>query len=100
MEFEDKIYMKKTKLFINDISKTKNNLILQLPFWYEYLCFKKNIQIRFRQNKFSSFYSQVFNSLFKNKYENKKLIPIVFILGIISSIMFLVKFPFSNKKYE
>ena len=90
--------MKKIILFINEISKTKNNLILELPFWYEFICFKKNIQIRFRQNHFSSFYSQVFNSLFRNKYENKRLLPIVFILGIISSIMFLLKFPFSNKK--
>ncbi len=98
MDFEDKIYMNKIKLFINEISKTKNNLILELPFWYEFICFKKNIQIRFRQNHFSSFYSQVFNSLFRNKYENKRLLPIVFILGIISSIMFLIKFPFSNKK--
>ena len=98
MDFEDKIYMKKIKLFINEISKTKNNLILELPFWYEFICFKKNIQIRFRQNQFLSFYSQVFNSLFRNKYENKRLLPIVFILGIISSIMFLIKFPFSNKK--
>ena len=100
MEFEDKIYMKKTKLFINEISKTKNNLILQLPFWYEFSCFKKNIQIRFRQNQFLSFYSQVYNSLFKDKYENKRLIPIIFILGIISSIMFLIKSPFSKKRYE
>ena len=90
--------MKKTKLFINEISKTKNSLILHLPFWYEFLYFKKNIQIRFRQNQFLSFYSQVYNSLFKDKYENKRLIPIIFVLGIISSIMFLIKFPFSNKK--
>ncbi len=98
MEFEDKIYMKKTKLFINEISKTKKKIIFQLPLWYEFVCFKKNIQIRFRQKRFLSFYSQVFNSLFRDKYENKRLLPIVFVLGIISSIMFLIKFPFSNKK--
>ena len=98
MEFEDKNYMKKTNLFINEVSKAKNNVILKLPFWYEFICFKKNIQIRFRKNQFLSFYSQVFNSLFRDKYENKRLLPIIFVLGIISSIMFLIKFPFSNKK--
>ena len=41
MEFEDKIYMKKTKLFINEISKTKKKIIFQLPLWYEFVCFKK-----------------------------------------------------------
>ena len=41
MDFEDKIYMKKTKLFINEISKTKKKIIFQLPLWYEFVFFKK-----------------------------------------------------------
>ena len=99
MEFEDKIYMKKKlNYLLMKVSKTKNKIILQLPFGMSLYSLKKNIQIRFRQNQFLSFYSQVFNSLFKDKYENKRLLPIIFVLGIISSIMFFIKFPFSKKK--
>ena len=99
-EFEDKHYMNKIKNFIDTTNKSNNNKILKIPLWYEYIYFKKNIFIRFKQNKFSSFFGQIFYSLFKNKYENKLLIPIFFSFALMISTIFLIKFPFSGTKNE
>ncbi len=99
-EFEDKNYMNKIKNFIDITNKSNNNKIIKIPIWYEYIYFKKNIFIRFKKNKFSSFFGQIFCSLFKNKYNNKLLIPIFFSFALIISTIFLIKFPFSRTKNE
>ena len=100
LEFEDKNYMKIVKVFLQNLSLNRDKPYINIPYWYEYTFFKKNILTRFKQNKFFSFFSQVFISLFTNNYKNKTLLPVVFILTLLSSIIFLFKFPFSRKKYE
>ena len=47
---------KKSKEFIDKIYKGKEEIKVNLPFWYEFIFFKKNIMLRFRQNKFLSFF--------------------------------------------
>ena len=100
LEFEDNNYMNKVKVFMDKTNKTNYKKIIKIPFWYEYTYFKKNIFIRFKQNKFSAFFSQIFYSLFKSKFENKLFIPIFFSIAIMVSTIFLIKFPFSGAKNE
>ena len=92
--------MKKTKKFIDDIYKNDKDIMIQIPYWYEYIYFKKNNLLRFKKNKFLTFFIQAYESLFINKYKNKGIFPIIFLLTLFSSMLFLIKFPFSNKKYE
>ena len=92
--------MKVVKEFLQNLSLSRDKPHINIPYWYEYTFFKKNILTRFKQNKFFSFFSHVFISLFTNNYKNKTLLPVVFILTLLSSIIFLFKFPFSRKKYE
>ena len=100
LELEDATYMKKTKKFIDDIYKNDKDIMIQIPYWYEYIYFKKNNLLRFKKNKFLTFFIQAYESLFINKYKNKGIFPIIFLLTLLSSMLFLIKFPFSNKKYE
>ena len=100
IEFEDKNYMKKVKIFLQKLSPSIDNLNINIPYWYEYIFFKKSILSRYKENKFFTFFSQAYSSLFVNNYKNKTLIPVVFILTLLSSTIFLFKFPFSRKKHE
>ena len=98
MQFEDSVYIKKTKEFIDGISQETEKTKVNLPFWYEFIFFKKNIMLRFRQNKFLSFFRQVFDSIFMTKYKSKFLLPVFFLLSLLTSILFILKFPFSKSK--
>ena len=100
LEFEDTVYMKKTKKFIDDIQEHSKDIKIQIPFWYEYIYFKKTNLIRFKKNIFFLFF-QAFDTLFINRYKNKRLYyPIIFFINIIKLNNIFIKFPFSNKKYE
>ena len=100
LEFEDTVYMKKTKKFIDDIQEHSKDIKIQIPFWYEYIYFKKTNLIRFKKNIFFTFFIQAYETLFINRYKNKVIFPVIFLLTLFSSMLFLLKFPFSNKKYE
>ena len=100
LEFEDTVYMKKTKKFIDDIHENSKDIKIQIPFWYEYIYFKKTNLIRFKKNIFFTFFIQAYETLFINRYKNKGILPIIFLLTLFSSMLFLLKFPFSNKNYE
>ena len=100
LEFEDSNYMKETKKFIDNIQKHRESIKIQVPYWYEYIYFKKSTLIRFKRNIFFSFFTQVFENLFISKYKNKGIIPVIFLLTLFTSMLFLLKLPFSNKKYE
>lgn len=98
MKFEDSIYIKKVKDFMDDISKNKKRVKLDIPYWYEFIFFKKNIMLRFRLNKFSSFFKQIFDSIFLTKYKSKFLLPVFFIISVFASILFILKFPLTKVK--
>ena len=95
--FEDSNYMKKIKNFFETLNLNKK-VKVEIPYWYEYAFFKKNIMLRFRQNKFISFFSQIFISIFLTNYKTKYLIPIFFSLGVFVSILFIIKFPLQKLK--
>ncbi len=94
--FEDSNYIKKVKTFI-DYNKNEN-FSVNIPIWYEFIFFKKNLMLRFRSNKLKSFFSQVFDSVILTKYRYKILIPLFLIYSIFSSIIFLLKFPIAKLK--
>ena len=94
--FEDSNYIKKVKTFI-DYNKNEN-FSVNIPIWYEFIFFKKNLMLRFRSNKLKSFFSQVFDSVILTKYRYKILIPLFLIYSIFSSIIFLFKFPIAKLK--
>ena len=98
MQYEDSIYIKKIKEFIDGIYQEKEEIKVNLPLWYEFIFFKKNIMLRFRQNKFLSFFRQVFDSVFMTKYKSKSLLPIFFLLSLLASVFFILKFPFIKSK--
>ena len=100
IEFEDKNYMKNVKVFLQKLSPSKGNLNINIPYWYEYIFFKKSILSRYKENRFLTFFSQAYSSLFVNNYKNKTLLPVVFVLTLLSSTIFLLKFPFSKNKHE
>ncbi len=95
--FEDSKYMKKIKNFLETLDLNKK-IKVKIPYWYEYAFFKKNIMLRFRQNKFISFFSQIFISIFLTNYKTKYLIPIFFSLGVFVSILFIIRFPLKKLK--
>ena len=98
LEYEDSNYIKKIKNFIDDNTKESKQLELNIPYWYEFIFFKKNIMLRFRSNKFFSFFNQIFESTFLTKYKSKFMIPIYVIYSLIASIFFILKYPLSKLK--
>tara|TARA_B100000214_G_scaffold364113_1_gene330324 strand:+ start:53 stop:1240 length:1188 start_codon:yes stop_codon:yes gene_type:complete len=98
LEYEDSSYIKKIKNFIDDNTKESKQFELNIPYWYEFIFFKKNIMLRFRSNKFSSFFSQIFESTFLTQYKSKSLIPIYVTYSLIASIFFILKYPLSKLK--
>ena len=98
MEFEDSSYIKKTKIFIDQVPKGNQEVKPNIPYWYEFIFFKKNIMLRFRLNKFLSFFRQVFDSMFTTKYKSKILLPVFLLLSLLTSILFILKFPFAKFK--
>ena len=54
--------------------------------------------LRFRLNKFSSFFKQIFDSIFLTKYKSKFLLPVFFIISVFASILFILKFPLTKVK--
>ena len=98
MQYEDSSYIKNIKNFIDQNGKNRNKIEVNIPYWYEFMFFKKNIMLRFRLNKFLSFFKQIFDSIFLTKYKSKLLFPIFIFLSIITSILFLFKFPISKLK--
>ena len=98
LEYEDSNYIKKIKNFIDDNTKESKQFELNIPYWYEFIFFKKNIMLRFRSNKFFSFFNQIFESTFLTKYKSKFMIPIYVIYSLIASIFFILKYPLSKLK--
>ena len=98
LEYEDSSYIKKIKNFIDDNTKESKQFELNIPYWYEFIFFKKNIMLRFRSNKFFSFFNQIFESTFLTKYKSKFMIPIYVIYSLIASIFFILKYPLSKLK--
>ena len=98
LEYEDSNYIKKIKAFFEGNLKEGKKIEVNIPYWYEFAFFKKNIMLRFRLNNFSSFFKQVFNSIFLTKYKSKFLLPIFLILSIFASILFILKFPLAKIK--
>ena len=98
LEYEDSNYIKKIKNFIDDNTKESKQFELNIPYWYEFIFFKKNIMLRFRSNKFSSFFSQIVESTFLTQYKSKSLIPIYVTYSLIASIFFILKYPLSKIK--
>ncbi len=98
MQFEDSVYIKKVKNFIDEIPENRKKIKVNIPYWYEFIFFKKNIMLRFRLNNFSSFFKQIFDSIFLTKYKSKFLLPIFLILSIFASILFILKFPLAKIK--
>ena len=98
LEYEDSKYIKKIKNFIDEGTKDGKKIKLNIPYWYEFIFFKKNIMLRFRSNKFSSFFTQIFESTFLTQYKSKFLIPIYITYSIIASIFFILKYPLSKFK--
>ena len=99
LEYEDGNYIKKIKNFLETLDLNKK-IKVKIPYWYEYAFFKKNIMLRFRQNSFLSFFSQIFISIFLTNYKTKYLIPIFFSLGIFVSILFIIKYPLKILNHE
>ncbi len=99
LEYEDGNYIKKIKNFLETLDLNKK-INVKIPYWYEYAFFKKNIMLRFRQNSFLSFFSQIFISIFLTNYKTKYLIPIFFSLGIFVSILFIIKYPLKILNHE
>ncbi len=98
LEYEDSNYIKKIKNFIDDKTKESKRVELNIPYWYEFIFFKKNIMLRFRSNKFFSFFNQIIESTFLTKYKSKFMIPIYVIYSLIASIFFIFKYPLSKLK--
>ena len=99
LEYEDSNYIKKIKAFFEkNATKKVEKIEVNIPYWYEFIFFKKNIMLRFRMNKFLSFFKQVFLSIFFTKYKSKYLLPVFFLLGIFISILFILKFPLAKLK--
>tara|TARA_B100000959_G_C14948685_1_gene610940 strand:- start:787 stop:1974 length:1188 start_codon:yes stop_codon:yes gene_type:complete len=98
LKYEDSTYIKKIKNFIDENAKERDKIKPNIPYWYELVFFKKNIMLRFRLNRFLSFFKQVFDSIFLVKYRSKFLLPIFLLLGILTSILFIIKFPLAKLK--
>ena len=98
LEYEDSNYIKKIENFIDEETKKQTRITLKIPYWYEFIFFKKNIMLRFRSNKFSSFFSQIVESTFLTQYKSKSLIPIYVTYSLIVSILFILKYPLSKIK--
>ena len=98
LEYEDSNYIKKIENFIDEETKKQTRITLKIPYWYEFIFFKKNIMLRFRSNKFFSFFNQIFESTFLTKYKSKFMIPIYVIYSLIASIFFILKYPLSKLK--
>jgi len=98
LEYEDSKYINNIMSFIEESTKTKNTIEVKVPYWYEFIFFKKNIMLRYRLNKFSPFFKQVYDSIFLEKYTSKFLLPIYVLLGIFISMLFIIKFPFTKLK--
>ena len=98
LEYEDSNYIKKIENFIDEETKKQTRITLKIPYWYEFIFFKKNIMLRFRSNKFSSFFSQIFESTFLTQYKSKSLIPTYVTYSLIASIFFILKYPLSKIK--
>ena len=60
--YEDGYYNKKLKNFIEN--NKRKNVKINIPYWYEFLFFKKNIMLRFRSNNFFSFLNRFLSPLF------------------------------------
>ena len=98
LEYEDSNYINKIKVFFQSKFKEENKIEVNIPYWYEFVFFKKNIMLRFRLNQFLSFFSQIFQSVFYTKYKSKFLLPLFFMITIITSILFIIKFPLGKLK--
>ena len=98
LKYEDSTYIKKIKNFIDEKVKERIKIKPNIPYWYEFVFFKKNIMLRFRQNRFLSFFKQVFDSIFLVKYKSKFLLPAFLLLGMLTSILFILKFPLAKLK--
>ena len=99
LEYEDSNYIKKIKAFFEkNATKKVEKIEVNIPYWYEFIFFKKNIMLRFRMNKFLSFFKQIFISIFLTNYKSKYLLPVFFLLGIFISILFILKFPLAKLK--
>ena len=98
LEFEDSNYMKKIKNFFESNLDIEKKIQIKIPYWYEFIFFKKNIMLRFRLNKFMSFFKQTFISIFSTSYRSKYLVPLFFLIGILVSLLFVIKFPLAKLK--
>ena len=98
LEYEDSNYINKVKTFFESNLKEGKKIEVNIPYWYEFIFFKKNIMLRFRLNNFLSFFKQTFLSIFCTKYKSKPLLPVFFLLGIFVSILFILKFPLAKLK--
>ncbi len=95
-KFEDSNYINKIKTFIDN--NKNENFKVNIPYWYEFIFFKKNLMLRFRSNNLKSFFLQIFDSIFLTKYRSKFLIPFFLIYSLFSSIIFLFKLPVAKLK--
>jgi len=98
IELEDNVYMHEIKEFLEKTPKKNEEIQINIPSWYEYIYLKKNILVRFKKNKFSSFFTQIYELIFKRKFINKKLVPVILLFMLLISTLFILKFPFLKLK--
>ena len=100
LSLEDKNYIKKIKSLIDSVEIKEVNLkaLNKFPFWYKFLFIKQRIWLRFRKEKFLTFFKEIFDIIFTSK--NILLLGnLLFLLySITYSFIFLIKYPIKKIK--
>ena len=100
LSLEDKNYIKKIKSLIDSVEIKEVNLkvLNKFPFWYKFLFIKQRIWLRFRKEKFLTFFKEIFDIIFTSK-NILMLGNLLFLLySITYSFIFLIKYPIKKIK--
>ena len=99
-ELEDKNYITKIKNLIDSvkIDETNFNAVDKFPFWYKFIFIKQRIWLRFRKEKFLSFFTEIHDIIFVGQRNSLLEVLLFSLYSIFYSFIYLIRYPFKKIK--
>jgi len=100
LELEDTNYIKKIKNLIDSVKLDEIDfkVINKFPFWYKFMFVKQRIWLRFRKEKFLSFFREIYDVIFADSKNSLLEIFLFSLYSIFYSFIFLFRYPFKKIK--
>ena len=100
LELEDANYIKKIKNLIDSVKldEVTFKVLDKFPFWYKFMFVKQRIWLRFRKEKFLSFFREIYDVIFDDQKNSLVEIFLFSLYSIFYSFIFLVRYPFKKIK--